>query len=94
MANPGIGNHLRDYHFSEIAGNVRDAIKNIADSVGDGVKVVLGGDMLHPPRPEIVRRSAHPWLHPTKGWRQFARPRKTNRRRKLILQGRLMVFKG
>ena len=38
------------------------------------------------------RRSHHPWLHPTKGWRQFARPRKTNRRRKLIPVGRLMVF--
>ena len=31
------------------------------------------------------------WLHPTKGWRGFSRPRGTNKRRKLITQGWLMI---
>lgn len=35
--------------------------------------------------------TTHRFLHPTKGWRMFARPRKTNRRRKLIPQGVLLV---
>jgi len=26
----------------------------------------------------------HPWIHPTKGWREHARASKTNRRRKLL----------
>jgi hypothetical protein len=39
----------------------------------------------------IMIRTAHPFLHPTKGWRRFARPGKANRRRKLIHQGYLMV---
>lgn len=34
-------------------------------------------------------RTHHPWLHPTKGWRMFSRPRKANRgRRKLIPLGK------
>jgi hypothetical protein len=37
-------------------------------------------------------RTHHPWLHPTKGWRMFSRPRGTNKRRKLIPQGLLCVF--
>jgi hypothetical protein len=36
----------------------------------------------------------HPFLHPTKGWRNFARPAGTNRRRKLIPTGFLMVRKS
>lgn len=44
-------------------------------------------------KPRKTRVSGiHPWLHPTKGWRDFARPRGTNKRRKLIRQGELMVF--
>lgn len=42
--------------------------------------------------PKIIR-TTHPWLHPTKGWRHFARPAGTNRRRRLIFQGQLMVLK-
>ena len=39
-----------------------------------------------------VGRTHHAFLHPTKGWRKFARPRKTNRRRKLIPMGRFLVM--
>lgn len=39
-------------------------------------------------------RTTHPFLHPTKGWRNFARPAGTNRRRKLIHQGWLSVRKS
>ena len=38
------------------------------------------------------KRTHHPWLHPTKGWRMFSRPRGTNKRRKLVKQGLLCVF--
>lgn len=34
-----------------------------------------------------VIRTHHPFLHPTKGWRQFARPGKPGQRRRLIPQG-------
>lgn len=43
------------------------------------------------PEPPKMIRTHHPFLHPTKGWRSFARPGKTNRRRKLIHQGALLV---
>lgn len=36
-------------------------------------------------------RTTHPFLHPTKGWRNFARSAGTNRRRKLVHQGWLLV---
>lgn len=42
---------------------------------------------------EMVR-THHPFLHPTKGWRSFARPGKANRRRKLIPTGVGMVPKS
>lgn len=38
-----------------------------------------------------VKRTHHQFIHPTKGWRMFARPGKANSRRKLIRQGMLMV---
>lgn len=40
-----------------------------------------------------MTRTHHPFLHPTKGWRSFARPAKgkSNRRRKLIRMGGLLV---
>lgn len=38
-----------------------------------------------------MTRTHHPFLHPTKGWRSFARPGKANRRRKLIRVGAGMV---
>lgn len=44
-------------------------------------------------RVEMIR-TCHPFLHPTKGWRNFARPGKANRRRKLIPTGYLMVPKS
>jgi hypothetical protein len=51
------------------------------------VIVQQGGDILHP---KAGRRHSgpHPWLHPTKGWRDNARPRKTNRRRRLSEEAR------
>lgn len=41
--------------------------------------------------PVEMIRTHHPFLHPTKGWRSFARPGKANRRRKLIAQGSNLV---
>jgi len=41
-----------------------------------------------------VRRTHHAWLHPRKGWRNFARPAGTNRRRRLIHMGALSVPKS
>jgi hypothetical protein len=40
--------------------------------------------------PNVVR-TCHPWLHPTKGWRQFSRPGKPGQRRRLIPQGVALV---
>lgn len=58
----------------------------------DHVKTVLDrGDIVDfDPEPPKVR-THHAWLHPTKGWRNFARPSGTNRRRRLIHQGALFV---
>lgn len=41
--------------------------------------------------PVRMIRTHHPFCHPTKGWRYFARPRGTNKRRKLIPQGANLV---
>lgn len=88
----GVGNHLLR-SGSEIAAAVRDTFKALGQAVSDeAVKLVQGGDLIHPTPTASRRNRPHPWLHPTKGWRNFARPRKTNRRRKLIPQGRLEVF--
>jgi hypothetical protein len=48
-------------------------------------KVVLPmGDMVNPvPEKPSLIGGLDPWLHPTKGWRKFARPRGTNKRRVL-----------
>lgn len=43
-----------------------------------------------PVKPKRAPRT-HRFLHPTKGWRMFARHGKANRRRKLIRQGVLSV---
>jgi hypothetical protein len=52
---------------------------------GDVVKVI---DDSVPEVPEVPEPKLHPWLHPTKGWREHARQTKTNRRRKLSAKGR------
>lgn len=58
----------------------------------DGKLVGIEGKVAIPNNEEpIVKRTTHRFLHPTKGWRQFSRPGKTNRRRKLIRTGVLMV---
>lgn len=43
------------------------------------------------PRTVVITRTKHAFLHPTKGWRSFARPGKANRRRRLNRTGFLMV---
>jgi hypothetical protein len=56
---------------------------------------VILGDMIH--ELKTKKRNHHPFLHPTKGWRDFARPSKAKpggarRRRKLTEEGRRLVF--
>lgn len=57
----------------------------------ENVKMQMGGDYLEHDRAARKRNLPHPWLHPTKGWRNFARPSGTNRRRRLIPVGAGMV---
>lgn len=84
----------RDHHVVES----KKAPAKTADVVAEVMKKIASGhfhvnqlgDLIMAPRFK-VRRKPHKWLHPTKGWRMFARPRGTNKRRKLIPAGACQV---
>jgi hypothetical protein len=68
--------------FKKIRGTLATVITRLTDEVREAI-----GD-----RPTKFVRTTHPWLHPTKGWRQFARHGKANRRRKLVPQGQIYIY--
>jgi hypothetical protein len=56
------------------------------------IETIPMGDFVtaEPKKPSLIS-GLDPWLHPTKGWRKFARPRGTNRRRRLSDEARAML---
>jgi hypothetical protein len=69
--------------LSKLTPDVIEAVKSLPDHPGEAKVKALDVAL-----PEVHMPKIHPWLHPTKGWREKARQTKTNRRRKLSDAGR------
>lgn len=87
---------VSDTHYDEVAKLTPEqwaALRSMQfnPEPGDVIKAIDPVAVVKKPKSK-----RHPWLHPTKGWRMFSRPSKAKpggrRRRKLIPQGRLMLF--
>lgn len=80
--------------LSSVKAEIIEGVKNAMQSMpsqGQEIVVQHMGDVIDP-EPGAKIRTHHPFLHPTKGWRDHSMHVGTNRRRKLTAAGRALVY--